>query len=100
MQVDRIQSSLGDSLNSTARSVSQPAGTQKSFVEELKSTLNEVNQLQNQADGAISKSATQESGGIHETMIQLEEADISTRLMLKIRSKALDAYNEVMRMQV
>jgi flagellar hook-basal body complex protein FliE len=36
---------------------------------------------------------------IHETMIQLEEAEISTRLLLKVRSKALDAYQEIMRMQ-
>ena len=33
-------------------------------------------------------------------MIKLEEADISMRLMVQIRNKALDAYQEVMRMQV
>jgi flagellar hook-basal body complex protein FliE len=37
--------------------------------------------------------------GIHETMIALQKADISLRLLLQIRNKAMDAYREVMRMQ-
>ncbi len=36
---------------------------------------------------------------IHETMVKMEEAGINMRLLLKVRSKALDAYQEVMRMQ-
>lgn len=36
---------------------------------------------------------------IHETMIKLEEADLSLRLLAKVRTKALDAYQEIMRMQ-
>ena len=37
---------------------------------------------------------------IHGTMIALEKADISMRLMLQIRNKLVSAYEEVMRMQV
>ena len=37
---------------------------------------------------------------IHEVMIALEKADISFRYMAQVRNKVLDAYNEVMRMQV
>jgi flagellar hook-basal body complex protein FliE len=47
--------------------------------------------MRSAADGGAEK--------IHETMIKLEEAGISMRLLLKVRSKALDAYQEVMRMQ-
>ncbi len=37
---------------------------------------------------------------IHEVMISLEKADVSFRYMAQIRNKVLDAYNEIMRMQV
>ena len=37
--------------------------------------------------------------GIHETMIALQKANISLRLLLQVRNKAMDAYREVMRMQ-
>ena len=43
---------------------------------------------------------TSENKDIHGTMIALEKADISMRLMLQIRNKLVSAYEEVMRMQV
>jgi flagellar hook-basal body complex protein FliE len=33
-------------------------------------------------------------------MLSMEEADISMRLLVQMRNKALDAYQEIMRMQV
>ena len=39
-------------------------------------------------------------GDLQETMIALEKADVSFRLMMQIRNKVLDAYQEIMRMQV
>jgi flagellar hook-basal body complex protein FliE len=33
-------------------------------------------------------------------MIRLEEADISLRMMVQVRNKAVEAYQEIMRMQV
>ena len=43
---------------------------------------------------------TADNKDIHGTMIALEKADISMRLMLQIRNKLVSAYEEVMRMQV
>ena len=37
---------------------------------------------------------------IHETMLALSHADLSFKLMVQVRNKALEAYQEVMRMQV
>ena len=39
-------------------------------------------------------------GDLQETMIALEKADVSFRLMMQIRNKVLDAYQEIARMQV
>ncbi|MBF0492069.1 MAG: flagellar hook-basal body complex protein FliE [Deltaproteobacteria bacterium] len=37
---------------------------------------------------------------LHEVMIQMETADLHFRFMTQVRNKVLEAYNEIMRMQV
>ncbi len=66
----------------------------------LKDSIQEVTRLQGAADKAIEELATGEAKSIHETMIALEKAEISFKLMLQVRNKILEAYNEVMRMNV
>lgn len=70
------------------------------FAEALKGSLAEVNQAQLSADHAAQQIAAGETKNLHEAMIKLEEADISLRLMVQVRNKAVEAYQEVMRMQV
>ena len=62
--------------------------------------FNEVNRMQVNADQKIEEFATSPNKDIHGTMIALQEADISLRLMLQIRSKLTSAYQDVMRMQL
>jgi flagellar hook-basal body complex protein FliE len=62
--------------------------------------VNKVNDLQNQADAAVQKLATGESKGLHEVMISMEKSSISFQLLTQVRNKALDAYHEIMRMQI
>jgi flagellar hook-basal body complex protein FliE len=99
MRVDTIRSITGDRTVTSPtlqRTADVPA---QSFTEELKSTVKAVNDRHLQANQAMATGAAEGPNKIHETMIQLEEADISTRLFLKLRTKALDAYQEIMRMQ-
>jgi flagellar hook-basal body complex protein FliE len=37
---------------------------------------------------------------LHDTMIAMEQADVSFRLMMQVRNKIVDAYQEIMRIQV
>ena len=62
--------------------------------------LQEVNQQQLLAEAKQVALMTSGNKDIHGTMIALEKADISMRLMLQIRNKLVSAYEEVMRMQV
>lgn len=71
-----------------------------SFADVLKNKVQEINELQLDADNAISRVELEDSGSIHEAMIALEKASISFRTMMQVRNKILDAYHEVMRMQV
>ena len=73
---------------------------QGSFRKMLQTSIAEVNQLQNAADSSIEQLVAGRSRNLHETMIAMEKADISFRLMMEVRNKIIEAYNEVMRMQV
>lgn len=70
------------------------------FADFMKNSLSEVNAAQLNADRASEQIAAGETKNLHEAMIKLEEADISLRLMVQIRNKAVEAYQEIMRMQV
>ncbi len=77
-----------------------PGKPQGSFGDMLKQAVTEINQLQNSADKAITNVQLGQSGSIHDAMIALEKADLSFRAMMQVRNKILEAYQEVMRMQV
>ena len=70
----------------------------KGFVEEMKAALGRVNKLQMEANQAIQDLATGRRKSLHETMIQVEKAEISFQLMMAVRRKLLAAYQEIMRM--
>ena len=62
--------------------------------------LQDVNQQQFNAEAKQVELMVTENKDIHGTMLALEKADLSMRLMLQIRNKLVSAYEEVMRMQV
>ncbi len=62
--------------------------------------LQEVNQQQFNAEAKKVELLVTENKDIHGTMLALEKAELSMRLMLQIRNKLVSAYEEVMRMQV
>lgn len=97
-------STKSDVLQSPAQGI-KPAGKdpgkpQGAFGDMLKQAVTEITQLQNNADKAITNVQLGQSGNIHEAMIALEKADISFRAMMQVRNKILEAYQEIMRMQV
>lgn len=70
------------------------------FADSLQSAISEVNKAQVEADRAVEQLHTGEAKNLHEVMISMEKADISLRLMVQMRNKAVEAYQEIMRMQV
>lgn len=71
-------------------------GTGK-FIGEL---VNKVNDLQLHADKEIQKFSSGESKGLHEVMLSMEKSGVAFQFLTQVRNKALEAYQEVMRMQV
>ena len=64
----------------------------------LKGAISRVSSMEKEADRSITD-LLQGKAGIHETMIGLQKLDISMRLLLTIRNKAIEAYREIMHMQ-
>ena len=83
-------------LNKTTNSKSNGG----SFADMLKKSVEKVNTLQNQADVAINDLVLGNSKDITKTMVMVEKADISFRLMMQVRNKIIQAYEEIMRTQV
>ena len=88
------------SLTKNSDSKSSNLGGTDSFASSLKEAMNSVNTLQKSADKQAQELATGKNQNLHETMITTEKADIALRLMVSVRNKIIDAYHEVMKMQV
>lgn len=80
----------------------KPAPTEGdgSFASVLKSSLAEVNTMQQKADAAITSLANGDKASLHETMVAMEQADVSFRFIMQVRNKIVEAYQEILRMQV
>jgi flagellar hook-basal body complex protein FliE len=72
----------------------------KGFMEFLEQAVGEVNRTQMESDRAIEQLQSGQAKNLHEVMIAMEEADISLRLMVQMRNKLVESYQEIMRMQV
>lgn len=70
------------------------------FGQWFSSELKSVNAGLELADTDVKKLAAGEAQSLHEVMIHLEEAKLSFQLLAQVRNRLLDAYQEVMRMQV
>lgn len=79
---------------------STPAETQKKFSVFLKQSIDEVNKAQIQSDAVTEKMALGENVDLHTVMITSQKASIMMQTTIEIRNKAVEAYQEMMRMQV
>ena len=75
------------------------SGAGESFDSALSAAMRGVEQLQSDANQQAAMQALG-AGNLHENAIALEKADIAMRLLVKTRSKIVDAYQEVMRMSI
>jgi len=75
-------------------------GEHKSFGEFLTNALGEVNTLQNSAAKASFDLAAGKLQDVSQVTIATEKATIALQLTMQVRNKMIDAYQEIMRMQV
>jgi flagellar hook-basal body complex protein FliE len=66
----------------------------------LASAVGDVNQQLARADQSLQQLAAGETQNLHQVMIALEEARIGVQLVVQVRNRLLEAYQEVLRMQM
>lgn len=93
-----LVSSAGNSSN--VNSTTTPFGAQQSFASVLKDAINQVNADQVNADQMTGKLVAGENVDLHQVLIAQQKANITLQATLEIRNKVIDAYQEMMRMQV
>ena len=77
-----------------------PGGSPASFDHLLSSFVHDVNAKQNAASQTVSQLLGGQNVSLHQAMIAMEEASVSFQLMVEVRNKLLDSYQELMRMQI
>ena len=71
-----------------------------SFQNLLGSFVGEVNDKQAAAADAVAGLMSGKNVTLHQAMISMEEASVSFQMMVEVRNKLLDSYQELMRMQI
>jgi flagellar hook-basal body complex protein FliE len=71
-----------------------------SFSSMLGKMVEDVNAKQVAAADSASALQSGEAVPLHQTVVAMEEANVSFQLMVEVRNKLLEAYQEMMRMQV
>ena len=84
----------------TAGKKQRPEFKDQRFADFLWRSIEQVDSLQQKADGAIRELATGRQKDLHQTMIAIEKAEISFKLLMKVRNKIISAYEEIMRMSI
>ncbi|MFN4189655.1 MAG: flagellar hook-basal body complex protein FliE [Pseudothermotoga sp.] len=95
--VDKI-SNIGQNLNQL-----NPTSQKKSegdFADILKNAIEKVNQIQKNAEQMSADFALGKISNIHEVIIEAEKATIALRLTNEVRNRIVQAYQEIMRMQL
>jgi flagellar hook-basal body complex protein FliE len=70
------------------------------FLELMKGFVGDVNGLQLQAGKTIDAFAAGEVTDVHQVMVAIEEAGVALDLLLEVRNRTMEAYQDIMRMQV
>ncbi len=75
-------------------------GGSGSFLGILQNSVGQVNQMLNEADRKSVDLASGKSDNIHDVMISVEKAEAALKMMMQTRNKALEAYHEILKMQL
>ena len=98
MSISNITNGIRTSIKDTIPLKNVKEADYPTFSERLKAATKNVNERQIVGDDATEKVMSGELG-IHEAMLNLQEADVTLKLFVQVRNKVLDAYREIMRMQ-
>jgi len=77
-----------------------PAGQPGEFQKVLTGAINQVESLGNSAAASVQKFLRGDSDELHSTILATQKAELAFQLGLQVRNKVVDAYQEIMKMQM
>jgi len=98
-QMDRLQGNNDVSAIPSALPSVTPTDS-NSFSSLLGKMVSEVNAQQQTAGQTVNALQSGASVPLHQAVISMEEASVSFQLMVQVRNKLLESYQEIMRMQM
>ena len=93
-------SSLPPTALPTSLESTDPAGRPGAFDKILTQAVDRVELSQTAADQAVNRFLTGEGDDLHGTALAVQRAELEFTMMLQVRNKVVQAYQEIMRMQV
>ncbi len=75
-----------------------PTEVGPTFSEQLSDFVSGIDQMQKGAKTQAEEFAVGRTNDIHNTMLDVEQAEISLRMLANVRNRVVDLYREVMRM--
>ncbi len=96
--VDQLQGAQKTADTLATQAASSTSGSD--FASILASTVDGLAATQSNADSLAAQAATGDLKDVHDYMIASNEASLATEMVVTIKNKAVDAFNEIMRMPV
>ena len=87
-------------VSSSANELSVSQSSEANFSDLLVNKLDSVNENIQAAEVVLEKLARGEDIAVHEAMIAMQKAKINLSVLVEARNKVLEAYQEVLRMQI
>ncbi len=98
IRLNSVLPNAASSVTSTSRSEHRDAVP--SFAETLQSAFERINQMQNDSAELARQFAAGKTDDLVRVVTAAEEASIALQLAVQVRNKVVEAYQEIMRMQV
>ena len=99
MSIEAIGRIAGPTGPAGPTGVQSATGNSSGFADVLSQGVEQLQQTQSTADGLAVKAATGDLTDVHDYMIASAQASLATQLTTAVRDKAVNAFNEIMRMQ-
>ncbi|CFX64580.1 Flagellar hook-basal body complex protein FliE [Syntrophomonas zehnderi OL-4] len=87
-------------LNASPPETQPGQNNQPGFIDYLKGALGEVDALQKEAAANAEKLALGDESYLHNTIISYEKATLALQLTIEVRNRMVEAYQDIMRMQM
>lgn len=98
--MNTIINGIPQSVQTVSTPVQTPSQAQENFADILKKSIENMNNVEALSDKKTEALVSGDIEDLHEVMIAAQKASITVEATVQVQKKVIDAYNEIMRMQV